>query len=77
MKLKMKSVGPAGGVPEAERVYFLVHRPAELTAKGSVGVGCFVSCSWSLGKVVDTLAELTKTPNRNNQSGARKLAIFR
>ncbi len=74
MKLKMKSLGDAG-LPESERLYFLVLPPG--AAAGSGGVACFVSSRWSLGKVVDTLAQLTKTPNMNNQAKAKKLAIFR
>jgi hypothetical protein len=74
MKLKMKSLGDSG-LPETERLYFLVLPPG--AAAGGGGVGCFVSSRWSLGKVVDTLALLTKTPNMNNQAKARKLTIFR
>ena len=72
MKLKMKSVGLTS-LPEAERAYFLVQPPRGEAAS----LGCFISHRWTLGKVVDSLAELTKTPNKNNQTGAKKLAIFR
>jgi hypothetical protein len=75
MKLKMKSLGDSG-LPETERLYFLVLPPGA-AAGGGGGVACFVSSRWSLGKVVDTLAQLTKTPNLNNQTKARKLTIFR
>ncbi len=73
MKLKMKSLGDSG-LPESERLYFLVLPPG---AAAGGGVACYVSSRWSLGKVVDTLAQLTKTPNMNNQAKARKLTIFR
>jgi hypothetical protein len=74
MKLKMKSAGDSG-LPETERLYFLVLPPG--AAAGGGGVACFVSSRWSLGKVVDTLAQFTKTPNLNNQAKAKKLTIFR
>eukprot|EP00088_Acartia_fossae_P056762 TRINITY_DN6611_c0_g1_i10.p1 TRINITY_DN6611_c0_g1~~TRINITY_DN6611_c0_g1_i10.p1 ORF type:complete len:270 (-),score=29.14 TRINITY_DN6611_c0_g1_i10:447-1214(-) len=73
MKLKMKSVGQ-GGLPEGERVYFLVHPPQESSRPAQ---GCFVSRNWSLGKTIDSLADATKTVNQNNVTAARKLRLFR
>lgn len=73
MKLKMKSKGQTS-LPEPERVYFLVHPPQE---SGKVASGYFVSRLWSVGKVIDTLADLTGTKNENNISSARKLNIER
>jgi len=73
MKLKMKSLGDRS-LPDQERVHFLVQPPEE---SGKPACGCFVSKYWSLGKVIDTLAELTDTSNLNNVHGAKKLNIFR
>jgi predicted nucleic acid binding AN1-type Zn finger protein len=73
MKLKLKSVGQTS-LPEAERIYFLVHPPQET---GKPGQGCFVSKNWSIGKIIDSLADSTKTVNENNITFARKLRIFR
>jgi len=73
MKLKMKSVGQTS-LPEAERIYFLVHPPQE---SGKASQGCFVSKNWSLGKIIDSLADSTKTVNENNVTSARKLRLFR
>jgi len=73
MKLKMKSVGQPG-LPDTERIYFLVNPPQE---SGKSGVGCYVSKNWSLGKIIDSLADSTKTVNENNVSTARKLRLYR
>jgi len=73
MKLKMKSVGQSS-LPEGERIYFLVHPPQET---GKAAQGCFVSKNWSIGKIIDSLADSTKTVNKNNVTSARKLRIFR
>jgi len=73
MKLKMKSKGQ-NSLPDSERVYFLVHPPKE---NGKAAMGCFISKTWSIGKTIDTLADLTGTVNDNNVGKGRKLRIFR
>jgi len=70
MKLKQKSVG-VSGVPHSERVYFLVSTPSGKSC------GCWVSSTWSIGRVVDSLAEHTGTANNNNVAGAKRLKGFR
>jgi len=70
MKLKQKSVG-ASSVPMDERLYLNVETP------GGKFVGCWVSCTWSLGKVVDTLADLSHTVNNNNVAGQKRLWLFK
>jgi len=70
MKLKQKSVGMAG-IPQTERVHFLVESPS------GKSVGCWVSRTWSMGRVVDSVADSTGTENRNNMAGEKRLKIFR
>jgi len=70
MKLKQKSVGVAG-LPMEERLYFMVENPAGKC------VGCWVSSTWSFGRVVDCLADFTGTVNNNNVAGEKKLWLFK
>jgi len=70
MKLKQHSVGVAG-VPHSERIHFLV------TAPNGKNLGCWVSSTWTIGKVVDSLAQHTGTVNQNNVAGANKLKMVR
>ncbi|XP_023333840.1 AN1-type zinc finger protein 1 [Eurytemora carolleeae] len=73
MKLKMKSKGQTS-LPDSEKIYFLVHPPKE---SQKPAIGCIVGKEWSLGRIIDALAELTGTRNENNVTGARKLRLFR
>lgn len=73
MKLKMKSRG-AASLPLEERLYFRVFLPLE-AKKDPVGV--FVSQKWSLGRVIDAVAETGGVDNRNNVDQAPKLRLFR
>ena len=76
MRLKGKSVGPKT-VPTNERRYFLIHPPISSTVKifeGSKGV--FVSDHWSVGKVIDSIADSLNILNSNNKSNANKLRMF-
>jgi len=72
MKLKMKSTGDSG-LPQGEKLYLLVTPPG-----GSVeGKGVWVSNTWVMGRVVDSIASLLSLENHNNIAGADKLKIFR
>lgn len=73
MKLKMKSVGDKG-LPQQERVYFLV-TPPKLYNKQSSGV--WISEKWVIGRVIDFIADTLGVKNENNVSGKKKLKIFR
>ena len=72
MKIKLNSLGNKG-LPESERVYFKVALP-----KGSKQkfINLFVSSQWSIGRAVDSVAELAQCENRNNVSEAKKLRLF-
>ena len=74
MKLKMRAKG-VQSLPQDERVYLKVLLPRESHKGQSSEV--FVSKLWSMGRVVDAVAELSKVPNKNNVSGAAKLRLFR
>lgn len=73
MKLKQKSVGQ-GDLPQDERLYFLALLPK---AHSVTTQAVYVSHHWSIGKAIDTIATLSKVPNRNNMTGADKLVLFR
>lgn len=76
MRLKGKSCGN-NGIPAEERCYFLVHYPINGSTKSSQSPkGVFVSTYWSIGKVVDAIADLLKIPNNNNVANAKKLRLF-
>lgn len=71
MKLKMKATGQKSIINE-ERLYFGVKckKKKELSP-------IFVSGKWSLGKVIDTIADSLGLENRNNFENAAKLRLFK
>ena len=76
MKLKGKSVGP-NNIPITERCYFLVHLP--ITGSNRFleePKGIFVSSTWSVGRVIDSISDLLNIPNFNNIAKAQKLRLF-
>ncbi|XP_068239813.1 AN1-type zinc finger protein 1-like [Palaemon carinicauda] len=73
MKLKQKSLGQ-GDLPQDERLYFLVFLPKTHSVPTQA---VYVSHHWSIGKSIDTIATISKVPNRNNVVGADKLVLFR
>ncbi|TRY61983.1 hypothetical protein TCAL_10715 [Tigriopus californicus] len=73
MKLKMKSQG-VKSVPVEDRLHFKVIWPL---AKSQPPVGVFVSQQWSLGRVIDAVAEVGGVDNQNNVDKAPKLRLFR
>jgi len=76
IRLKGKSVGPTN-IPINERCYFLVHLPKTSTVPlSNDSKGAFVSINWSIGKVIDSIANSLNIPNFNNQSNTKKLRIF-
>ena len=76
MKLKQNADGSKGIVTE-DRIYFRVHFPTKkLGAVSSKNV--FVSKLFSVGKIIDVLADLCQIENPNNSSNSsKKLRIFR
>lgn len=76
MKLKSKSSGPKQ-IPQSERFYFAVYPPVTDGSKTYTNFqGIFVSTYWSIGKIIDFMAELLKLPNYNNDAKSKKLRLF-
>lgn len=74
MKLKGHSIG-SQGIPAVDRRYFLVYYPTTTKNAGS-SKGAFVSVSWTMGKAIDSIADLLGIPNSNNVSSSEKLRMF-
>lgn len=72
MRLKGKAVGNKG-IPTTDRAYFLVHLPLTVSKKSKA---VFVSRQWSVGRVIDSVADICDVINRNNESNAKKLRLF-
>ncbi|XP_069679014.1 AN1-type zinc finger protein 1-like [Periplaneta americana] len=72
MRLKGKAVG-SKGIPTTDRVYFLVYSPLTVPQKSKA---VFVAKQWSVGRVIDSVADACNVPNRNNENIAKKLRIF-
>ncbi|BFZ19474.1 hypothetical protein BsWGS_22513 [Bradybaena similaris] len=72
MKLKGRATGDQG-IPQDERVYFNVVLPLE-SKKSSVPL--FFSKVWTIGKIIDVIAERTSLSNYNNTGVEQKLRLF-
>ena len=70
MKLKMKAQGQKS-IPTEDRIYFGIKSQKKEMKP------VFVSKKWSLGKVVDSSANLIGLENKNNVSNAAKLKLFK
>jgi hypothetical protein len=68
MRLKVKAVG-SKGIPVTDRVYFLMHSPLTVLQKSKA---VFVAKQWSIGRVIDSVADLCDIPNRNKAVVNRK-----
>ena len=76
MKLKQNAEGGAAIAPD-QRVYLRVHFPSKKVDNIS-SKNVFVSKKFSVGKVIDSLAEICQIQNSNNSSKVdKKLRIFR
>lgn len=76
MKLKNKSSGPKN-IPQSERFYFAVFPPITDTSKNYTNFqGIFVSTYWSIGKIIDFMAETLNLSNSNNVAKSKKLRLF-
>ena len=74
MKLKGHSIG-SQGIPTVDRRYFLIYYSTTMkNAKSSKGI--FVSVNWTMGKAIDSIANLLGIPNSNNISTSKKLRLF-
>ncbi|XP_077983492.1 AN1-type zinc finger protein 1-like [Glandiceps talaboti] len=72
MKMKLHANGDKG-LPQSERIYFEVLLPLEHKIKSQP---MFFSKMWTVGRIVDKIAELASLPNNNNVSTAKKLRVF-
>jgi hypothetical protein len=76
MKLKQNADGNKG-IATDDRIYLRVHFPCKKTEK-ILSKNVFVSKKFSVGKVIDILADLCQIENPNNLSkNDKKLVIFR
>lgn len=73
MKLKMKAEG-SDAVPMSERVYYNVELPGG--AGGSPDKPMFFSREWSVGKVVDFVAQKNGLRNSNNRPSSGQQLIL-
>ncbi|CAG9764081.1 unnamed protein product [Ceutorhynchus assimilis] len=71
MKIKNKAIGQKN-IPPADRVYFNIH----IQSLGR-DVPVFVSKTWSLGRVIDAVAEECKLQNNNHKGNEKKLRLFK
>ena len=75
MKLKQSSDG-SKAIPANERVYFRVHFWSAKSDRPS-SKNVFVSSKWSVGLIIDKIADLCQVGTSNNSSMAtKKLRIF-
>lgn len=72
MKLKGRAKGPPN-VPVSERSYFVVYPPLQCSMHSHAA---FVGRHWTVGRVIDSLSDSCKVPNRNNEAIVPKLRLF-
>lgn len=73
MKLKGKAVGTPS-IPTSNRMYFLLLLPKTLKKESKA---IFVSKDWTVGKVIDSVCTICNVVNRNNETSAPKLRLFK
>jgi hypothetical protein len=73
MRLKGKAVG-SKGIPATDRAHFLIYPPLTVRQKSKA---VFVARQWSIGRVIDSVADVCDVSNRNNETAAKKLRLFR
>ncbi|XP_069113063.1 AN1-type zinc finger protein 1-like isoform X2 [Argopecten irradians] len=72
MKLKMHAIGDKG-IPQDSRVFFLVYLPMQTKLKAKP---MFFSKTWTIGRVIDSVADFNKISNPNNTGSEQKLRMF-
>lgn len=76
MRVKSNAVGPKN-IPMDERCYFLVYPPASVVSKVTTAPkGIYINKHWTVGKIIDSMADILKIPNNNNLSNTNKLHLF-
>ncbi|XP_078365797.1 AN1-type zinc finger protein 1-like isoform X2 [Oculina patagonica] len=73
MKIKMKATGDSS-IPQEERIYLRVLMPLGSSEREQP---LFFSKYWTIGKVIDKIAEAARLKNDNNKkTAAKKLRLF-
>ncbi|XP_043265886.1 AN1-type zinc finger protein 1-like [Colletes gigas] len=76
MRIKGSAVGPKN-VPMNERCYFLVYLSTKVPNKNlGPSKGIYVNINWTIGKAIDSMADILKISNNNNVLGVSKLQLF-
>ncbi|XP_008546084.1 AN1-type zinc finger protein 1 [Microplitis demolitor] len=73
MKLKGRATG-SKEIPSNHRKYFLIYPPLKASKKESRAL--FISDSWTIGKSIDSIADIMGINNTNNTSNLIKLKLF-
>jgi len=72
MKIKMKATGDVS-IPQDERIYLRVLLPFSSKERE---LPMFFSKHWTVGKIIDKIAEAAKLRNGNNLNTDTKLRLF-
>ncbi|XP_006563431.1 AN1-type zinc finger protein 1 [Apis mellifera] len=76
MRLKGSAVG-VKNIPMNERCYFLVYLPTTISNKHiGPSKSIYVNINWTIGKAIDSIADILKISNNNNLAKACKLQLF-
>ncbi|XP_033322204.2 AN1-type zinc finger protein 1 [Megalopta genalis] len=76
MRIKGSAVGPKN-IPMNERCYFLVYPSPKMYNKHiGPSKGIYVNMTWTIGKAIDSLADILKMSNNNHVAGASRLQLF-
>ncbi|KAH0554792.1 AN1-type zinc finger protein 1-like [Cotesia glomerata] len=73
MKLKGRATG-SNNIPLVHRKYFLIYPPLKVAKKEPRAV--FISDDWTIGKSIDSIADIIGINNTNNTSNPIKLKLF-
>lgn len=71
MKMKLAAVGES--TPEEEKVFLQILLPSNC---GTASEPMFFSKTWSIGRVIDSIADRLKLKNENNLLNSKKLRLF-
>ncbi|EFN83646.1 AN1-type zinc finger protein 1 [Harpegnathos saltator] len=76
MRVKGSAIG-SKNIPMTERCYFHVYLPLTIKNKHiGTSKGIFVNMQWTIGKCIDSMADILKVPNNNNTTPMNKLQLY-
>lgn len=76
MRVKGSAIG-SKNIPMSERCYFFVYLPLTIKNKNiGTSKGVFVNMQWTIGKCIDSMANILKIPNDNNTATTNKLRLY-